>query len=263
MPFLSPAISAARGRKLITDDLQVYYDPKQSVSGTTYLDVAPDANDFDGSLLNGVDTSNSSNGFISFDGVNDELQSYTTTASGLFDLGTYHTTSGWYRLKSLQTVSMRPFNSVKFVNGVNSNGVIFDFNYANFQGVDYRRFVGFYWFDDGSGVTAARAMAIPASTLEYTSNEWYFVTLVKDDQNYYMYVIPRSTGVTYSVSSSLVSPEFTVDSNSSSHGKMMNVGAVGGALPAHIDAGEVLYYTTALTEQQIYNNYLMTKDGYV
>lgn len=256
------SVSGADNATLITTNLQVYYDPTQSVSGTTYLDVAPDANNFDGSLLNGVDTSNSSNGYISFDGVNDELQSGTTATSGVFDLGTYHTTSGWYKLKSLQTVSMRAFNSVRFTSSVNTNGVIFDFNYANFGGVDYRRFVGFFWFDNGSGVTGARAMAIPAGTLQYTSNEWYFVTLVKDDQDYYMYVIPRSTGVTYSVNSSLVSPEFTVDTNNSDS-KYMNVGAVFGAAPAHIDVGEVMFYTDAHSQSEIYNNYLATKDGYV
>lgn len=261
MPFLSPAIAAARGRKLITNNLQVYYDPKQSVSGTTYLDVAPDANDFNGSLLNGVDTSNSSNGYISFDGVNDELQSGTTATSGVFDLGTYHTTSGWYRAKSVQT-SMRAFNSVRFSNGVNTNGVIFDFNYANSGGIEYRRFVCFYWFDNGSGVTGARAIVIPHTEIQYTSNEWYFVTLVKDDMDYYIYVTPRSTGVTYSATNSLVSPEFTVDTNNSD-AKYMNVGASFGTAPAHIDVGEILFYTSALTESEIYNNYLMTKDGYV
>lgn len=266
MPFFSSVIEAARGRKLVTTNLQLYYDPKQSVSGTTYLDVAPDANDFDLSILSGVDTSNASNGYLRFDGVDDEIRSSTTQSSGYFDLGTYATFSGWYKPLSLFTSAARPLQTIKFTNygsgDVYTHGLLFDFHVVYFSGVYYRRFIGYGYCNGGSNNTSAINFIIPASTIEWTSNEWYYVSIVKDDQDYYIRVIPKSTGIMYTATSSLPTGYFTEDGDTTDQ-RLMFVGATYGGSAAHMDMGELFYHEAALTQDEIYNNYLMTKDGYV
>ena len=264
MPFLSPAIAAARGRKLITNELQIYYDPKQSVSGTTLNDVAPDATNFNLSLNNGVDTSNSNNGFITFDGVNDEGYAATSVTSGVLDHTSTSTLSGWFRLKTLPPVGSvsRISHTYKITdygggNYQNTNGLWIDFGlYTAGNPI----FLAGGWCNDGSNGGAATYFGL--TTFNYSLNQWYFATAVKNDRDYTLYIVDPTTGTTHNRTVSMATGRFTEDGYDG-FSKRFNMGAVFGAVPGHVDVGEVMFYTSSLTQSEVYNNYIVTKNEYI
>lgn len=82
----------------VTSGLKLYYDPRYYVSGTTIPDLSESG--FDGTLVNGVDTSASNSGYLSFDGADDRivtpnmLNAFSSTKEVTLEMWLYGTAGG-------------------------------------------------------------------------------------------------------------------------------------------------------------------------
>lgn len=216
---------------IVRDGLQLYLNAGDTESypgsGTTWYDGS--INSYDTTLTNGVGYSSDSGGTLTFDGINDYVDTNQPLSSESFSVGAWFklTASGINMILSKETSAGNPWN--------------------------YR-----IWINSGT-IVADMAVGVVQSSLTsplniYNDGNWYYVMFTRNDNNWYLYVNGQqvATKVDNLTGSVANSQELWIGRSA----------YLGGSYAYNGKISSVFVYGRVLSTSEILHNYNATKSRF-
>lgn len=228
--ILSGPLTIKTPPKIITTNLVLHLDAGNSSSysgsGTTWTDLSSSSNN--GTLTNGVTYSSDNGGVLVFDGTDD----YVVTSSDMFNANANFTFSMW-------------FNSDDF-----SVQKAFVADVDNSQSLFLRYNNGIQVVNSNTAILGS----FSSSTL--STNTWYNITFTKSSTTYTLYINGSSVSSLTGISHSFTHSPTTIGANNNSAPPPDYKNNFDGKI------GQVLVYSSALSDDLIQQNYNALKSRY-
>ena len=228
--ILSGPLTIKTPPKIITTNLVLHLDAGNSNSyvgtGTTWTDLSSSSNN--GTLTNGVTYSSDNGGVLVFDGTDD----YVVTSSDMFNANANFTFSMWFNSDSFAVQRT-------FIADVDNSQSLF-LRYNN----------GIQLVNSNTAILGS----FSSSTL--STNTWYNITLTKSSTTYTLYINGSSVSSLTGISHSFTHSPTTIGANNN------NAAPPDYKNPFDGKIGQVLVYSSALSDDLIQQNYNALKSRY-